>query len=81
LSEWYNFIKQSNESDDESYELDESDEFDEPDYNSNVLNEPDSPAEFDESDGKLIISEFIAADMKIQELSIALQEHPKVKHT
>ncbi|CAG8768280.1 7282_t:CDS:1, partial [Ambispora leptoticha] len=82
LSEWYNFIKQSNEYDDESYELDESDEFDEPNYNSNELNEsdnfdelnePDSHAELDEYDEKLIISEFMAADMKIQELSIALQ--------
>ncbi|CAG8802171.1 34219_t:CDS:1, partial [Racocetra persica] len=87
LSEWYDFINQPNESDDESYELYESDEFD---YNFdelnefdkfNELNESDKFDELDESNEKLkIISEFMAADMRIQELSITLQQHPDVKH-
>ncbi|CAG8843303.1 13977_t:CDS:1, partial [Racocetra persica] len=94
LSEWHNLINQPNESDELDYnsnELNESfdglDEFDKlnelnESNNSNKFYESDNPDEFDESNEKLkIISEFMAADMYIQELSITLQELPNVKHT
>ncbi|RIB02722.1 kinase-like domain-containing protein [Gigaspora rosea] len=89
LSEWHNFVKESNE----TYELDEfveSDEYDEPDeFNnpneydkSDEVNESNKPDEYDKSDKsneKLqIISEFMAADRIIPELSIILREHPDI---
>ncbi|CAG8773564.1 5363_t:CDS:1, partial [Cetraspora pellucida] len=53
----------------------ESDKFDE-------LNESDNPSELGESNDKFkIFSEFMAADMRIQELSTTLHEYLNVKHT
>ncbi|CAG8759429.1 16557_t:CDS:2, partial [Gigaspora rosea] len=70
LSEWHSLVKESDNSD-------ESDD-------SNELDEYDKRNEFNESDESneksLIINEFMAADMKIQELSIILKEHPDIVH-
>ncbi|CAG8738584.1 7482_t:CDS:2, partial [Gigaspora rosea] len=70
LSEWHSLVKESDKSD----EFDDSNEF-----------EDDKQNEFNESDGfneKLqLVSEFIAADIKIPELSIILKEHPDIVYT
>ncbi|CAG8693820.1 17566_t:CDS:1, partial [Cetraspora pellucida] len=72
---------------DENYnsdEFDESDKFDGLNKSDKFdeFNESVNPSGLDESNEKSkIISEFMAADMRIQELSTSLREYLNVKHT